>query len=135
MKTPCGAVIGSIVFDLRNHVILPQRVEQAERDAQVSVAQVKTKGGRAKVVKVKNETMPTPQGRRVIPRITSAMKGQAVKKVVARKGKAKAGESDGSGVVMKMEFGGGEDEELQEMGLAARLTKKAKKEPKEKGTR
>ncbi|KAF4084599.1 hypothetical protein AMELA_G00108020 [Ameiurus melas] len=75
-----------------------------------------------------------PQGRRVIPRITSAMKGQAVKKVVARKGKAKASESDGGSVVMKMEFGGGgeEDEDLQEMGLAARLTKKAKKEPKEK---
>ncbi|XP_053496302.1 DNA topoisomerase 2-alpha [Ictalurus furcatus] len=118
--------------DLAAFTLELERVEQAEREAQVSVAQVKTKGGRAKVVKVKNETMPTPQGRRVIPRITSAMKGQAVKKVVARKGKAKAGESDGSGVVMKMEFGGGEDEDLQEMGLAARLTKKAKKEPKEK---
>lgn len=42
--------------------------------------QVKGKVGKSKVVKVKNETMPTPQGRRVIPRITSTMKVQAVKK-------------------------------------------------------
>lgn len=109
------------------------------------------------MVKVKDETMPTPQGRRVIPRITSAMKVQAVKKGGAKKGKLKVcvrehsfcfpvcvclskplflqSESDGS-VVMKMEFGG-EDEEAgdsPEMGLAARLTKKVKKEPKDKGT-
>ncbi|XP_027032692.1 DNA topoisomerase 2-alpha isoform X2 [Tachysurus fulvidraco] len=111
------------------------RVEQAERAAQSSVTQVKVKGGRSKVVKMKDETMPTPQGRRVIPRITSAMKDQALKKGVTKKGKVKS-EKDGS-VVMKMEFG---DEDADagdspEMGLAARLTKKVKKEPKEKGSK
>lgn len=51
------------------------------------VPQVKGKVGKSKVVKVKNETMPTPQGRRVIPRITSTMKVQAVKKEGAKRGK------------------------------------------------
>lgn len=50
------------------------------------MTQVKSKGGRAKVVKVKDETMPTPQGRRVIPRITSTMKDQAVKKADTKRG-------------------------------------------------
>ncbi|XP_036429083.1 DNA topoisomerase 2-alpha [Colossoma macropomum] len=114
-----------------------ERLEQAEKEAQTTVTQVKSKGGRAKVVKMKDETKPTPQGRRVIPRITSTMKDQAVKKA-DKKGGGKKGavksEGDG-GVVMKMEF---EDEEgdPQEMGLAARLTKKVKKEPaKEKGSK
>lgn len=49
--------------------------------------QVKGKVGKSKVVKVKNETMPTPLGRRVIPRITSTMKVQAVKKEGAKRGK------------------------------------------------
>lgn len=66
-------------------------MEQAERAAQAPVAQVKVKGGRSKVVKVKDETMPTPQGRRVIPRITSAMKEQAAKKAGTKKGKVKVG--------------------------------------------
>ncbi|XP_017548359.1 DNA topoisomerase 2-alpha isoform X2 [Pygocentrus nattereri] len=114
-----------------------ERLEQAEKESQTTVTQVKGKGGRAKVVKMKDETMPTPQGRRVIPRITSTMKVQAVKKA-DKKGGGKKGavksESDG-GVVMKMEF---EDEEVdpQEVGLAERLTKKVKKEAtKEKGSK
>lgn len=57
-----------------------QRVEQKEKETQTAMPQVKGKVGKPKVVKVKNETMPTPQGRRVIPRITSTMKVQAVKK-------------------------------------------------------
>lgn len=51
---------------------------------------VKKGGGRAKVVKVKQETMPTPQGRRVVPRVTSAMKAEANKKA-DKKGEAKRG--------------------------------------------
>jgi len=35
-------------------------------------------------VKVKQETMPTPQGRRVVPRITSAMKAEANRKRVRK---------------------------------------------------
>uniref|UniRef100_A0A8C1F8D2 DNA topoisomerase 2 n=1 Tax=Cyprinus carpio carpio TaxID=630221 RepID=A0A8C1F8D2_CYPCA len=72
-----------------------------------------------------NETMPTPQGRRVIPRVTSTMKVQAVKKEGAKRGKKEAG------VVMKMEFDDDADAAADgsEMGLTARLTKKVKKEP------
>lgn len=36
--------------------------------------------GKSKALKVKKETLPTPQGRRVIPRVTSAMKAEANKK-------------------------------------------------------
>lgn len=57
-------------------------------ESQNAMPVVKGKVGRSKVVKVKNETMPTPQGRRVIPRITSTMKVQAVKKEGAKRGKA-----------------------------------------------
>lgn len=149
-----------------------QRVEQAERDAQAPITQIKVKGGRTKAVKMKNETLPTPQGRRVVPRVTSAMKVQAVKKGGVRKGKGKVSDvsrgaavlflffffflfvllasvlvclkhivflqSDSEGsLVMKMEFGDEETEagDLLETGLAARLSKKPKKEPKEKGIR
>uniref|UniRef100_A0A673HXD3 DNA topoisomerase 2 n=1 Tax=Sinocyclocheilus rhinocerous TaxID=307959 RepID=A0A673HXD3_9TELE len=58
-----------------------------QRDAKLGDL-VTCKVGKSKVVKVKNETMPTPQGRRVIPRITSTMKVQAVKKEGAKRGKA-----------------------------------------------
>lgn len=74
-------------INLRN--IMFQRVEQADRAAQAPITQVKIKGGRSKVVKMKDETRPTPQGRRVVPRITSAMKDQAVKKGGTKKGKLK----------------------------------------------
>uniref|UniRef100_A0A8B9K2A5 DNA topoisomerase 2 n=1 Tax=Astyanax mexicanus TaxID=7994 RepID=A0A8B9K2A5_ASTMX len=68
-----------------------ERVEQAEKESQAKVTQVKGKGGRTKVVKMKDETQPTPQGRRVIPRITSTMKDQAVKKADYKKTKGKKG--------------------------------------------
>ncbi|XP_062859298.1 DNA topoisomerase 2-alpha [Trichomycterus rosablanca] len=113
-----------------------ERLEQAEHAAQSSITEVKGKGGKSRVVKMKAETRPTPQGRRVVPRVTSAMKDQAVKKVGAKKGKGKS-ESDGS-VVMKMEFGDEDGEaggDSQEVGLAARPAKKVKKEPKEKASK
>ncbi|XP_026132839.1 DNA topoisomerase 2-alpha [Carassius auratus] len=105
-----------------------ERVEQKEKESQNSVPVVKGKVGKSKVVKVKNETMPTPQGRRVIPRITSTMKVQAVKKEGVKRGKAGKKEA---GVVMKMEFDDDADAAADgsEMGLTARLTKKIKKEP------
>uniref|UniRef100_A0A8C2BI12 DNA topoisomerase 2 n=1 Tax=Cyprinus carpio TaxID=7962 RepID=A0A8C2BI12_CYPCA len=65
-----------------------ERVEQKEIESQNAMPVVKGKVGKSKVVKVKNETMPTPQGRRVIPRVTSTMKVQAVKKEGAKRGKA-----------------------------------------------
>uniref|UniRef100_A0A8B9K3Y5 DNA topoisomerase 2 n=1 Tax=Astyanax mexicanus TaxID=7994 RepID=A0A8B9K3Y5_ASTMX len=60
-------------------------------ELEAKVTQVKGKGGRTKVVKMKDETQPTPQGRRVIPRITSTMKDQAVKKADYKKTKGKKG--------------------------------------------
>lgn len=109
-----------------------ERVEQKEKEAQNAMPLVKGKVGKPKVVKVKNETMPTPQGRRVIPRITSTMKVQAVKKERGKGSKKEAG------LVMKMEFDDEADAAADGtgVGLAARLTKKIKKEPtKDKGSK
>lgn len=47
--------------------------------------------GKGKVLKVKQETLPTPQGRRVVPRITSTMKADANKKADLKKGEGKRG--------------------------------------------
>ncbi|KAL3051260.1 hypothetical protein OYC64_001514 [Pagothenia borchgrevinki] len=108
-----------------------ERVEKKEKeDADMPI--VKKGGGRTKVVKVKQETLPTPQGRRVVPRITSAMKAEANKKAVLRKGGKKVKSED---VVMKMEFE--EDAEntepSEDNGLAAPVRKRTKTQPKEKG--
>lgn len=57
-----------------------------EKDRQnANMPVVKGKAVKGKVVKVKRET--TPQGRRVIPRITSTMKAEATRKAVVMKGK------------------------------------------------
>lgn len=66
-----------------------QKVEAKEKENATAMP-VKKGGGRSKVVKVKQETQPTPQGRRVVPRVTSAMKAEANKKV-DKKGEAKRG--------------------------------------------
>uniref|UniRef100_A0AAY4DLC9 DNA topoisomerase 2 n=1 Tax=Denticeps clupeoides TaxID=299321 RepID=A0AAY4DLC9_9TELE len=104
-----------------------ERIDEKEKEAAaagVTLTQGKGKGSRTKVVKVKDETRPTPQGRRVVPRVTSVMKDLAAKK--NKKWKASKDEND---VAMKMEF---DDEENDggdaSMGLAARLGKKVKKE-------
>ncbi|MGH0163741.1 UNVERIFIED_CONTAM: hypothetical protein FKN15_071314 [Acipenser sinensis] len=90
---------------------------------------LKGKAGKPKAVKlIQQETMPSPQGRRVVPRVTTAMKADASKKVKKRvKGE--------DGVVMKMEFeesGAGDNlaQNSPERGesLATRLTKKSQKE-------
>lgn len=52
---------------------------------------VKKGAGKGKAVKVKQETMPTPQGRRVIPRVTSTMKAEANRKADLKKGEGKRG--------------------------------------------
>uniref|UniRef100_A0A8C7QEQ9 DNA topoisomerase 2 n=1 Tax=Oncorhynchus mykiss TaxID=8022 RepID=A0A8C7QEQ9_ONCMY len=111
-----------------------ERVEENERQ-NASMPVVKGKAGKAgkagKVGKVKQETMPTPQGRRVIPRITSTMKAEATKKAIIQKGKK------GEEVVMKMEFDedGGENGEpaaAEEISLAERLTETLKAPAKNK---
>lgn len=66
-----------------------QKFEAKEKESAAAIP-VKKAGGRGKVVKVKQETMPTPQGRRVVPRVTSAMKAEANKKA-DKKGEAKRG--------------------------------------------
>lgn len=52
---------------------------------------VKKGTGRGKAVKVKQETLPTPQGRRVVPRVTSTMKAEANRKADIKKGEGKRG--------------------------------------------
>lgn len=47
--------------------------------------------GKGKAVKVKQETLPTPQGRRVVPRVTSTMKAEANRKADLKKGEGKRG--------------------------------------------
>ncbi|KAM8836026.1 DNA topoisomerase 2-alpha isoform 2-T2 [Spinachia spinachia] len=109
-------------------------VEEKEREAaRMPVAKKGTTKGKA--LKVKQETQPTPQGRRVVPRITSTMKAEANKKACLKRGEGKRTKNvKTEKVVVKMEFG--EDEENEgpgeEMGLAARLGKKPRIMKKEK---
>ncbi|XP_060883763.1 DNA topoisomerase 2-alpha isoform X2 [Labrus mixtus] len=118
-----------------------ERLEQKEKDVDnMAVTKVVSgKGkGRAVKVKVKNETLPTPQGRRVVPRITSTMKAEANKKAELKKGGGKRLKSED--VVMKMEFGeNAENEEngmpSEKISLAARLSKKTKTQAKEKASK
>lgn len=102
-----------------------ERIEAKEKEDAVMPTKTTGKG---KALKVKQETLPTPQGRRVIPRVTSTMKAEANKK----KGAGKKVKNED--VVMKMEFGedGEPLEATEELGLAARLTKKTKTTTKEK---
>ncbi|XP_076008405.1 DNA topoisomerase 2-alpha [Genypterus blacodes] len=118
--------------DLVNFSEELERVEAKEKEDAAAMPVTKGKTGRGKTVKVKQETMPTPQGRRVVPRITSAMKADANRKAGVTKKRVK-----NEDVVVKMEFGeDGEEGENsappEEVGLAARLTKKTKAPPKEK---
>ncbi|KAM3592397.1 uncharacterized protein V6R79_018008 [Siganus canaliculatus] len=87
---------------------------------------VKKGAGKGKALKVKQETLPTPQGRRVIPRVTSTMKAEANRKADIKKGEGKRGrKAKTENVVMKMEFDDAEKPVLtEELGLAARLSKK-----------
>uniref|UniRef100_A0A667ZV02 DNA topoisomerase 2 n=1 Tax=Myripristis murdjan TaxID=586833 RepID=A0A667ZV02_9TELE len=107
-----------------------ERIEEKER-ADAAMPVVKGKTGKGKGVKVKQETLPTPQGRRVIPRVTSTMKAEANKKAEGKKGKKI------KDVVMKMEFedDGENAEPTEEMGLASRLNKKTKTLTKEKASK
>lgn len=66
-----------------------QKYETKEKED--AAMPVKKGAGKGKVVKVKQETLPTPQGRRVIPRITSTMKAEANRKADIKKGEGKRG--------------------------------------------
>ncbi|KAM9424220.1 DNA topoisomerase 2-alpha [Pholidichthys leucotaenia] len=109
-----------------------ERVEAKEKENAV----VAVKGtGKGKALKVKQETLPTPDGRRIIPRVTSAMKAEANKKAGLKRGEGKRGRKPKDGdVVMTMEFD--EDAEntepIEEMGLIAQVSTKPKAQAKEK---
>ncbi len=66
-----------------------QRFEAKEKES--ATLPVKKGTGKGKVVKVKEETLPTPQGRRVVPRVTSTMKAEANRKADIKKGEGKRG--------------------------------------------
>uniref|UniRef100_A0A7N6AEH1 DNA topoisomerase 2 n=1 Tax=Anabas testudineus TaxID=64144 RepID=A0A7N6AEH1_ANATE len=65
-----------------------ERIEAKEKET--TVPSVKG-AGKGKAVKVKQETLPTPQGRRVVPRVTSTMKAEANRKADLKKGEGKKG--------------------------------------------
>ncbi|XP_041672335.1 DNA topoisomerase 2-alpha [Cheilinus undulatus] len=112
-----------------------EKFEQKEKEAAAAVP-TKKGAGKGKSVKVKQETLPTPQGRRVVPRVTSTMKAEANRKAVLKKGEGKRGKNiKTEDVVVKMEFEeeGENAEPGEEMSLAARLNKKAKTQAKDTG--
>uniref|UniRef100_H3D5N4 DNA topoisomerase 2 n=1 Tax=Tetraodon nigroviridis TaxID=99883 RepID=H3D5N4_TETNG len=108
-----------------------EELESSEaKEKENAAAPVKKGAGKGKSVKVKQETLPTPQGRRVIPRVTSTMKAEANKKADLKKGEGKRESED---VVMKMEFDDAEGAlSSEDVGLAARLSKKTKTQAKER---
>ncbi|XP_064171097.1 DNA topoisomerase 2-alpha [Anguilla rostrata] len=107
-----------------------ERVEQKEKEnSTVEVKPAKGKSGRVKTVKVKEETMPTPQGRRVVPRVTSAMKADANRKAG---GKAKRVKNESDGLAVAISF---DEEEGHSGSLAARLAKGRKAQSKEKASK
>ncbi|XP_059812399.1 DNA topoisomerase 2-alpha [Hypanus sabinus] len=95
-----------------------ERVEMQEKEnemAHIGKA-VKGKAGKGKVRKLQlEETMPSPQGRRIVPRVTTAMKAEASKKVIKKKGK---GETDS--LAVKMEFDDKEENSLEHVSLIKR---------------
>ncbi|NP_001082502.1 DNA topoisomerase II alpha L homeolog [Xenopus laevis] len=105
--------------------------EREEESQSLAGKVVKGKSGRPQVKKMQlQEIMPSPHGRRVIPRVTTAMKEEATKKIRKK--------IKGEDVAKKMEFDddGGEGDSLNSpeqspegLTLAERLSKKIKKEP------
>uniref|UniRef100_A0A672IH98 DNA topoisomerase 2 n=1 Tax=Salarias fasciatus TaxID=181472 RepID=A0A672IH98_SALFA len=79
-----------------------EELERLEAKEKEETYIVPTKG-KGKSLKVKQETLPTPQGRRVIPRVTSAMKADANRKADLKRGEGKRGAK--AKVAVKMEFG------------------------------
>ncbi|CAH2302238.1 DNA topoisomerase 2-alpha [Pelobates cultripes] len=107
-------------------------VEAKEReDEQVTKTGkvVKGKSGRTQVKKMQlEEVLPSPHGRRVIPRITTAMKAEASKKTKKR--------IKSEDIAKRMEFGDEEGDTMdspenspESLSLAERLSKKTKAEP------
>ncbi|XP_051925257.1 DNA topoisomerase 2-alpha [Hippocampus zosterae] len=106
-----------------------ERVEAKEKEV-ATLPVKKTSKGKAVKLTAKTETLPTPQGRRVTPRITSAMIAEASRKADLLKGERKRGRNVKTEDV-KMEFGDDEEED----GLPARLTTRTKATSQVKGSK
>ncbi|XP_069809901.1 DNA topoisomerase 2-alpha [Dendropsophus ebraccatus] len=122
--------------DLAAFVEELERVEEKDRQDEQFALQgkvVKGKSGRSQVKKMQlQEILPSPHGRRIVPRITTAMKAEATKKIRKR--------VKGEDIAKKMDFGEDDDEQQgspenspqnspEGMTLAERLSKKVKAEP------
>ncbi|XP_078281099.1 DNA topoisomerase 2-alpha [Rhinoraja longicauda] len=104
-----------------------ERVEMEEKENEMAHIgkTVKGKAGKGKAKKLQlEETMPSSQGRRIVPRVTTAMKAEASKKNIRKKVKG-----DADSLAVKMEFDEKEENSLEHVSLAERLTKKVKAEP------
>lgn len=122
--------------DLATFIEELDRVEEKQREDDAYALQgkaVKGKSGRPQVKKLQHqETLPSPHGRRVIPRVTTAMKAEATRKIIKKRIKCED-------IARKMEFGDDDDtrdspgvspeNSPENMTLAERLSKKVKKEP------
>ncbi|KAM9296239.1 DNA topoisomerase 2-alpha [Gastrophryne carolinensis] len=110
-----------------------ERVEEKQREDEAYAIQgkmVKGKGGRPHLKKMQHqETFPSPHGRRVIPRVTTAMKAEATKKIRKR--------IKGEDVAKKVDFeddaqgspGVSPENSPEGMSLTERLALKVKTEP------
>uniref|UniRef100_A0A8C5QB52 DNA topoisomerase 2 n=1 Tax=Leptobrachium leishanense TaxID=445787 RepID=A0A8C5QB52_9ANUR len=104
---------------------IPQ--EREEENLGTAGKVVKGKSGRPQIKKMQlQEILPSPHGRRIIPRVTTAMKAEATKKT-----KKRIKDED---VVKKMEFGdedtvNSQEDSPESISLSERLAKKAKLEP------
>uniref|UniRef100_A0A8D3DVJ3 DNA topoisomerase 2 n=1 Tax=Scophthalmus maximus TaxID=52904 RepID=A0A8D3DVJ3_SCOMX len=82
-----------------------EELERVEAKDKENAIMPRVKGtGKGKAVKVKQETMPTPQGRRVIPRVTSTMKAEANRKADIKKGEGKRGRKIKTGKQTTLQF-------------------------------
>lgn len=63
-------------------------MEEKENEVAHIGKALKGKAGKGKAKRLHlEETMPTPQGRRIVPRVTTAMKVDAGKKIIKKRGK------------------------------------------------
>ncbi|XP_043910434.1 DNA topoisomerase 2-alpha-like isoform X2 [Protopterus annectens] len=111
--------------DLAALVVEMDRLEKIEKEEElsgISGKAIKGKTGKTKIKKMQlEETMPSPSGRRIIPRVTTAMKAEATKKLKKKKGE--------DPVSVKLEFEGEYNAEDQENTSSQSLTKAVKGDP------
>ncbi|XP_077481535.1 DNA topoisomerase 2-alpha [Stigmatopora argus] len=102
-------------------------LERCEAKEKEDAGMPVTKTSKGKAAKIKMETLPTSQGRRVIPVITKAMINEANRKAeLLRKERERGRKSKSEDETsMKIEFGeGGEDSDLIELVGSPKKTKK-----------